>query len=627
LERRLTTILAADIVGYSRLMSADEAGTLAALKALRRELMEPKGAQYHGRTVKLMGDGALMEFASVVDAVTFAVEVQAALAERNAELPEDRRIVYRLGLNIGDIIVEGDDIYGDGVNVASRLEGLCEPGGICISRSVYNQVKDKLDLTFEHLGEREVKNIPDPVTVYRVVFDNRAAALVTPVVHPAATGSRGPWPAIAAGLVLSLVGIAGLAWWHLRAPDVEPASIEAMALPLPDEPSIAVLPFANISGDPEQEYFADGITDDLTTDLSKLEGVFVISRNSAFAYKGKAIKIREVAEDLGVRYVLEGSVRRAGDQLRINAQLTDAISGGHVWAERYDRTLENIFAVQDEITRSVVQALEVELTDSEIASDNRQPETNDLEAYDLVLRARKLLTRFDRKSALDAKGLLERAIEIDPDYVKALSLLGLFYFDEWRLWGRKRDQNLSRALELALRASELDPSDPAPHVLLAQVRQFRREFDEARAQADIALALKPNDAVTLANLGSMLRYAHRGEDAVRVVEQAVRLDPFHPPNYLEWLADAYSLVGRYDDCIEAVNRGLALDPDFVALYVNAAQCHGPKGDLEKMKEAGRNILRLKPRFTLRAYESYVPYTEQADLETSVEWLRRAGIPE
>jgi class 3 adenylate cyclase/TolB-like protein len=320
-ERRLTTILAADVVGYSRLMAADETGTLTSLKAIRREVFEPKNAEYRGRVVKLMGDGTLMEFGSVVDAVAFAVDVQRAMALRNADVPEDQRITYRIGINIGDIIVEGDDIYGDGVNVAARLEGLAEPGGICVSRTVFNHVQGKVDLGFDDLGEQEVKNIPKPVQVYRVLLDTKAAALVTPVVQGVARPKHRWWLVTAAAAAVLVPAVGGALWWQPWAPDVEPASVDAMALPLPDKPSIAVLPFANTSGDPEQDYFADGITDDLTTDLSKLSGLFVISRNSAFTYKGRAVKVRDVAEELGVRYVLEGSVRRAGDQVRINARL------------------------------------------------------------------------------------------------------------------------------------------------------------------------------------------------------------------------------------------------------------------------------------------------------------------
>jgi len=627
LARRLTTILAADVVGYSRLMGRDEAGTLAALNALRRQLIKPKELQYHGRTVKLMGDGVLMEFASVVDAVSFAVEVQMAMREGNAAVPEDLQIVYRMGINIGDIIVEGDDIYGNGVNVAARLEGLCEPGGVCVSRDVFSQVKGKLDLGFEHLGEREVKNIAEPVTVYRVVLDGKAAALVTPVVHAAGTRGPGRWPIVAAGLSLSLLGIAGLAWWQPWAPAAQHASVERMAFPLPDKPSIAVLPFKNISDDSSQEYFADGMTEDLITDLSKISGLFVIARNSSFVYKDRPVEVRQVAEDLGVRYVLEGSVRRIGDQVRINTQLIDATTGGHVWAERYDRELDNIFAVQDAIIERVVQALELHLTAAEQEQQGDKPQTTSLEAYDLVLRARKLMTRFDRKAANEARDLLQRAIEIDPAYAEAYSFLGFYYFDEWRVWGVKRDQNLSRALDLATTAVELSPSDPAPHVLSALVHQWRGEFDAANAQADTAIALEPKDAITLSNLGSMLVYAGRAEQARSAMEQAIRLDPFHPPNYLEWLANAYWLIGDSAQCVDLAERGIALDPDYVSLHVVLAVCYAALGRDAEAQAAAAEILRIKPRFTLKAYSSYVPYADDGDQQRRVDLLRKAGVPE
>jgi len=313
LARRLTTILAADVVGYGRLVGEDEAGTLAAVKSLRRELIKPKELQYQGRTVKLMGDGALMEFASVVDAVTFAVEVQAAMAERNLEVPEDRRLVYRIGINIGDIIVEGDDIFGDGVNLAARLEGLCEPGGIYVSRNVVEQVKGTLDLTFDDLGEKDVKNIAEPVAVYRVGLDDKAARLVTKLAPGGMTPRRRWWPMPAAVVAVLVLAGGGVLWWQSGQPREEPAVVENTALPLPDKPSVAVLTFANLSDDPSLEYFADGMTEGLITDLSKISGLFVIARNSSFAYKGQQVELHQVAEDLGVRYVLEGSVRRVGD--------------------------------------------------------------------------------------------------------------------------------------------------------------------------------------------------------------------------------------------------------------------------------------------------------------------------
>ncbi|WP_193369712.1 adenylate/guanylate cyclase domain-containing protein [Pelagibius marinus] len=623
MERRLTTILSADVVGYSRLMGEDEAGTLKALKTLRRDLIDPKAQQYRGRTVKLMGDGALMEFASVVDAVSFATEVQAALHHPEAALSENR-IVFRIGINIGDIIVEGDDIYGDGVNVAARLQELCEPGGVWISRNVFNQVKGKLDLTFEDLGERQVKNIAEPVTVYRVALDDKAVALLTPIAAGTTSPRRGFRPAIAATAILGLAALLAIAWWQSWLPEKEPASVEQMAFALPDKPSIAVLPFDNLSDDPDQEYFADGMTEDLITDLSKISGLFVIARNSSFVYKGQQVKVRQVAEALGVRYVLEGSVRRVGDEVRINTQLVDATTGGHIWAERYDRKVENIFAVQDAILEKIVDALELHLTERE---QSESAKTTSLEAYDLVLRARKLLTRFDSEAAAEARDLLQRAIELDPAYTEAHSLLGFNFFDEWRVWGRGRDENLAQAQKLAAKAAELSPEDPAPHVLLAMIYQWRREFGAAEAEINKALALEPREAITLSNLGSVLVYAGRGEDAVSALTQAIRLDPFHPPNYLEWLGNAYWLQDHPDLCVEVAERGVALDPDYVSLHVVLAVCYGALGTMDKAEAAATEIRRINPRFTLQAYAAYVPYTDDRDRERRVELLRVAGVPE
>ncbi len=366
MERRLAAILAADVVGYSRLMEIDEAGTLAALKAHREKLIDPAIAERRGRIVKLMGDGSLVEFASVVDAVACAVAIQEGMSARNEGVPEDRRMAFRIGVHLGDVIVEGDDLYGDGVNVAARLEGLAEPGGVCISQQAYDQVETKLDLAYEDLGEQQVKNIARPVRTYRILLDGEAPPGVQ---RPKTRGLSATQIIGSAAVVVLVVAGLALAWWQPWKPDVEPASIERMACPLPEKPSIAVLPFDNLSGDPAQEYFADGITESIITTLSKIPNLFVIARNSTFAYKGKPAKIQQVAEELGVRYVLEGSVQRAGDRTRITAQLIDALSGRHLWADHYDRDVGDIFALQDDITQQVMTELEVKLTEGEMAPD------------------------------------------------------------------------------------------------------------------------------------------------------------------------------------------------------------------------------------------------------------------
>ena len=416
-KRRLAAILAADVVGYSRLMERDEAGTLARLQQLRSELIDPLIASHRGRIVKLMGDGALVDFASVVDAVACAVEIQRGMAERNAEVPKDRRIELRVGINSGDIIIEGDDIYGDGVNVAARLEGLAEPGGILISGTAHDQIEGKLGCGFACLGEKEVKNLDRSVRVYRVLSEPAAAGSVRDPGRP----RRRRTALATAAAALALAAGSGLWLWdtYWRLPTVEAASVERMAFPLPDKPSIAVLPFENVSADPGQDYFADGITEDIITELSKVSGLFVIAHNSTATYKDHEVEIRDVAEDLGVRYVLDGSIRRAGDQVRIAAQLVDATSGRYLWAERYDRDLAGIFAIQDEVTRKVVAELAVTLK----ADENERlfrPHTQNFDAYDLFLRARKAWDPPTEENLLKGRELFEQVIELDPEFAGGL---------------------------------------------------------------------------------------------------------------------------------------------------------------------------------------------------------------
>ena len=423
-ERRLAAILSADVVGYSRLMGVDESGTLARLKTHREEIIDPKIAGRHGRIVKLMGDGVLVEFASVVNAVQCAADIQRAMADRNADVAEERRIELRIGINLGDIIVDGDDIHGDGVNVAARLQEMAEPGGTCVSGVVFDAAKDKLDVGFKDLGPQALKNIAEPVRAYRVL--PRSAAVVG---ERAATKPARPrrW-AIPAGAAVVVIAVAAgvVIWQEPWVERVEPASVELMAFPLPDKPSIAVLPFTNMSDEPGQEWFADGMTDDLITDLSKNPALFVIARNTSFQYKGQAVDVKTVAEELGVKYVLEGSVRRADGQVRINAQLIDAITGGHVWAERYDGRMKDIFALQDKVTRQIVAAMAGELTPDE-ERGAVIAETDSVEAYDAFLQGWERLGLFTPENLASAVSSFEKAIELDPEYGRAHAALALSY--------------------------------------------------------------------------------------------------------------------------------------------------------------------------------------------------------
>ncbi len=579
-ERKLTTIVSADVVGYSRLMGRDEAGTLSALKTHRKELLEPKAAQYHGRTIKLMGDGVLMEFGSVVDAVLFATEVQGFMRQRNADIAEDQQIVFRVGINIGDIIVEGDDIYGDGVNVAARLEGLAQPGSICLSRTVFNHVKGKVDLTFEDMGEHQVKNIANPVLAYRIVLDDRAKALTTPVVlqNTAKLPFSARRYAVAASLILLLAG-AGLAWWQPWVTEFEPASVARMALPLPDKPSIAVLPFNNFSDDPAQDYFADGMTEDLITDLSQLSGIFVISRNSSWTFKDRTVKPQQVAEELGVRYVLEGSVQRQGDKVRINAQLIDAIGGHHIWAERYDGTMDDVFALQDNVLGQIVAALAVSLTSEEQVSLG-QVETENPQAYDFVLQGMALLLHDTEEEVLNAIVLFEKAIEIDPDYGRAyaglaaanlrivLSFWGSSAGVGWEHAWERLNENLAKAMKAPT---------PLAYAVSAQLLVQQGRYDEAFVEVNRAMALAPNDPDNHISKAKILNATGRAAEAEEAARWAMRLDPQYAPNYLRVLAVALFNQERYDEAVETLERVVSQQSDVTDDYATLVASYGHLG--------------------------------------------------
>ncbi len=624
MERRLAAILAADVVGYSRLMEADEAGTLVALKALRNDLTDPLIAEYRGRIVKLMGDGALVEFSSAVDAVACAVNIQRDLTEQNAEAPEDRRIVLRIGINLGDVIVEGDDIYGEGVNLASRLEGIAEPGGICISEKVHQEVEKKLDMEFAYLGELQVKNIVKPVRTYAAILGDKLP--VAPKASKRRPRTRGRLFA-AAAIAIALIGGGVAAWLKPWAPRIEPASLEAMAFPLPDKPSIAVLPFNNMSDDPSQEYFADGMTEDLITDLSKVTGLFVIARNSSFAYKGQQVKVAQVAEELGVRYVLEGSVRRVGDQVRINAQLIDATTGGHLWAERYDGALADVFALQDEVTRKIVAALAVKLTIEDRKALEHSGRPLNLDAYEYVLRGRAKLAQAKRQATVEARELFEKAIEADPKYTRAYVNLGFLHYQEWRYWGLDRDRNTARALALAREAITLDDASGGAHVLLALVLQLRGEHEAADREADRVLSMGGIQAETLGNLGIYLSRATRYREVVDILERAIRLDPLHKPDWFTWLGRAYLGLELPKKAAAVLEQGVTRTPDYVAVHLFLALSYATLDRMEEARAQMNEVLRLNPRFSIEAFVRYNRNTRDLDArDREVEIMTRIGFP-
>ncbi len=625
MERRLAAILAADVVGYSRLMGKDEVGTLAALKTHRKEVIDPKIAEHKGRVVKLMGDGALVEFPSVVEATQCAAEIQRTMALRNAAVPRERRIEFRIGINLGDVIVEGDDIHGDGVNVAARLEGLAKPGGICISRTVFNHLKNKVDLGFENLGEQRVKNIAEPIGVYRVLLDPGAAGKV--IGKPKTAESRWMRLALAAALAL-VVAMAGILIsqrpWE---PREEPASVDRMAFPLPDRPSIAVLPFDNLGGDPGQEHLADGITENIIAALSSVRHLFVIARNSVFTYKGKPVQVQRVAEEQGVRYVLEGSIQRSGDRLRITAQLIDAVTGHHLWSERYDREIKDIFALQDEITLKIVEALQVQLTEGEQARIAGRG-TDNLEAWLLRNQSRRLFLRFTKEDNIRSRELAQKAVELDPEYARAYTRLGwTHWIDAQAGWGKSRADSLKRAVELAQVAVNLDDADPDNFALLGVIHLILRQHDHALTYMEKAVDLSPNDSKSIAMLAFILNYSGAPEKAISLLGKAMRLSPYYEDWYLGELGRAYLLTGQYDEAIDALNERLRRNPNSGEAHVLLAAAYGKLDRGNEAQAALAEFMKPRPYYTLRHYAQGEFYKNSEDLEYVLDGLRKAGLPE
>jgi adenylate cyclase len=575
MERRLSAILAADIAGYSRLMGADEARTVRDLKG-HQAVVLPMVGEFAGRVIDTAGDGILAEFPSVVNAVKCALAIQSKMAERNSAIEPERRIAFRVGINIGDIVYDEARIYGDGINVAARLEGLAEPGGICISSKVYEEISGRIDLACQDIGEQQLKNIARPVRAYRVRLDGIASAAAAPA--------------------------------------------------LPDKPSIAVLPFQNLSGDPEQEYFADGITEDLITDLSKVSGLFVIARNSSFIYKGRSVKVQEIGRDLGVRFVLEGSVRKAGKRVRITAQLIDAVNGGHLWAERFDRDLTDIFSTQDEVVEKIVRALAVTLTRGEERRLRRRG-TGNVEAYETWLRARELLVRGTRESVVEARAMHRRAIELDRNFAAPHAGLALAAISDYVSdWTPDPAQALDEAESWARRAVELNDQEPVSHMALGHVLMWRRDHEGALAEFGRMIALDPNFAQGHTATGQALMYAGRAVEALNPIAMAMRLDPHYAPIVLHILAQANFSLGKYESAAQQLVERIARNPGTDASRMLLASCYGHLGRVEDARAAWAELLKVNPSFSLTQRARVLPYKNAGDFQSIADGLAKAGLP-
>jgi adenylate cyclase len=585
LERRLAAILAADAVGYTSLMGADEAGTLRRFTELRQGLLEPLIAEHHGRVVKLIGDGLLVEFASVVDALTCALAWQAGVAEHEAATDEDKGFKFRIAINLGDVIVEGEDIHGDGVNIAARLEGLAEPGGICLSDDAYRQVRGKVEAEFEDLGERKLKNVAEPVRVHRVKTEVPGTAAAKPPCEP---------------------------------------------LPLPDKPSIAVLPFDNMSGDPEQEFFADGITEDLVTALSKIRWFFVIARNSTFTYKGQAVEVTQVARELGVRYVIEGSVRRAGSRVRITAQLIDATTGRHVWAERYDRLIEDIFELQDEMAQTIVGAVEPELSAAERESAARKPPES-LDSWETYQRGLWHLWNFNKDDNAEAQRLLQKAQDLDPGFATAYAFESYSHYLHVMLgFAEAPAESLAAALTAAKKALALDDKDPVAYFALGRVYMLRGQHDDSVAALERAVASNPSFGLAHHGLGAALMLSGRLEEAAEALDTAIRLSPRDPVLWgtMSFRSLTCTMLHQHEAAAEwgrrAMHEPRSADGGYWSCAVLASAL-GNIGQTAEAREVLDEALRRKPDLSLAYLEKTFPTKQPDGLEPYLEGLRKAGL--
>jgi TolB-like protein/class 3 adenylate cyclase/Tfp pilus assembly protein PilF len=672
-KRKLTAILSADVKGYSRLMGEDEESTARTLNTYK-EVMTGLIQVHHGRVVDASGDNVLAEFASVVDAVRCAVEIQKELKTRNAELPENRWMEFRIGINLGDVIEDGEQILGDGVNIAARLESLSEAGGICISGTAYDHVENKLSLGYEYLGEQAVKNIAKPVRVYRVLMEPEALGKVI--------GEKKPrqWQRATISLVVAVIVVAAavMTWkfYFFPAPQKEIVSKEKVAVPqlekpsfiippsaepaskekvppqivekpsmvmtpappkvevaikekmtfsLPDKPSIVVLPFTNLTKDPTQEPFCDGLSEEIITALSKIPQLFVIASNTTFTYKGKPVKVKQVSEELGVRYILEGSVRRAGDRIRITAQLIDALKGHHLWAERYDRDLKDLFAVQEDITKRIITAVHVELTDGEMARVLAKG-TSNLHAYLKATEGMWHILQSTKEGVLRAQQLAEEAISLDPNYAYAYMTLGFAHgVSVWLGISPSPAESMKRCIELMQKAVALNDSSGEAHAGLGYWHVLARQYDKAVAEGERGMALEPNSAGVLHNYASILTYVGRREEAIPLFREALRLNPRPPNAYYRQFGIALRDSGQYDEAIALQKKAIEREPNDTLAYIVLASSCALAGREEEARAAAKELLRVNPAFSLERLAKTTPHKDREVAERFIEALRRAGL--
>jgi len=675
-KRKLAAILSADVKGYSRLMGEDEKGTVRTLNAYK-EVMTGQIQHYRGRVVDAPGDNVLAEFGSVVDAVECAVEIQKELKTRNSELPENRRMEFRIGVNLGDVIEDREQILGDGVNIAARLESLSEAGGICISGTAFDQVENKLSLGYEYLGEQTVKNIAKPVRVYKVLMEPEAAGKV---IGEKKAKPR-TWQFATVGLVIGLiVVVAAIVVWKFYitpapqpevtqkgktvatqpekppattplspevapkvtpplpekvtkhapppVPKMEVASKEKMAFSLPDGPSIAVLPFVNMSGDPKQEFLSDGITEEIITALSKVPHLFVISRQSTFSYKGKPVKVKQVSEELGVRYVLEGSVQRSGDRIRINAQLIDALTGRHIWAERYDRDLTDLFTLQDEITMKILTAIQVKLTGGEQVSSSEKyfKGKKGLDCYLKYLEGSSYLQAYNIDGARGGRRLAEEAVEMCPENPKTYLLMSwVNYLEYWLGIGKSPQESIEKGIDLAQKALALDASLPEAHGYLSLFYALKREYDKSIAEGERAVALEPGGAHRHVQYGISLQTGGRPEEAIQVLQKAIRLNPLGESSNFLYLGHAYRATGRFEEAVSEYKKALQRSPDNIFAHLGLAATYSMMGREQEARSEAAEVLRLNPKFSVDSYAKRLTLKDQSTLDNFMNALRKAGL--